>query len=155
MNGTADAKLVTSQPENTPPTSATAAAAPPASSASALDSKDKAPKTSDRPVNSGTQKNSDEAGSSIEAASAGTSLASAAAEAQQSAEAKRRAEAQLRLRQISEIVARAKDRESQGNYEDALKDYEQASRLDPSNTALKHNIRRLRDQIAKENDALH
>jgi len=71
------------------------------------------------------------------------------------AQSKRRADALLLQREIADILSQAKDYEIQGNFEDALKDYEQALRLDPSNPALKRKIRRLRDQIAKENDLIH
>lgn len=77
-----------------------------------------------------------------------TNQASAAA-------AKRNTDALVRERQIGAAMARAKEAEDQGKFEDALKEYEQASKLDPSNQDVRRDIRRLRDQIAKENEVYH
>lgn len=155
-SGTVEVTPTVPQPKNTPSTNTAtpgSASAGYSGSAPALDSKGAAPKTSDQPVSSKVQETSGAEGSGG-AASAGVS-SGASTQAEQSAEAQRRDEAQLRQREVADIVARAKDREGQGNYEAALQDYEQASRLDPSNITLKHNIRRLRGLIARENDALH
>lgn len=51
-------------------------------------------------------------------------------------------------------VLRAKDDESQGRFEDALRNYQQASALDPSDASVKRHIALLRDRISKENDLI-
>lgn len=51
-------------------------------------------------------------------------------------------------------VLHAKDDESQGRFEDALREYEQASALDPSDAAVKRHIALLRERISKENDLI-
>lgn len=56
---------------------------------------------------------------------------------------------------FAEALLRARDDENQGKFEDALREYEQASALDPSDAALKQHIRRLREQVAKENELIH
>ena len=56
---------------------------------------------------------------------------------------------------FAEALLRARDDENQGKYEDALREYEQAATLDPSDTALKQHIKHLREQVAKENELIH
>ena len=56
---------------------------------------------------------------------------------------------------FAESLLRARDDENKGKFEDALREYENASALDPSDTALKQHIKRLRDQVQRENDLIH
>jgi len=56
---------------------------------------------------------------------------------------------------FAEALLRARDDENQGKFEDALREYEQASGLDPSDTTLKQHIKHLREQVQKENDLIH
>jgi serine/threonine protein kinase len=51
-------------------------------------------------------------------------------------------------------LLRARNDESQGRFEDALREYEQASALDPSDTSVKRHIALLRQHISKENDLI-
>lgn len=56
---------------------------------------------------------------------------------------------------FAEALLRARSAENEGRFEDAVRQYEQASALDPSDTALKQHIKHLREQVAKENELIH
>ena len=56
---------------------------------------------------------------------------------------------------LAEALLRARDDENQGRFEEALREYEQASALDPSDNALKQHIRRLRLQVEREKEVIH
>jgi eukaryotic-like serine/threonine-protein kinase len=51
-------------------------------------------------------------------------------------------------------VERAKDDESQGRFEDALRDYQQAARLDPTDASVRRHIVLLQERISKENELI-
>jgi hypothetical protein len=94
-----------------------------------------------------------------------TETASRARESQRSAQAsevvrntpaaKREQKAVSRGAGFAEALLRARDDENQGKFEDALREYEHASTLDPSDAALKHHIKHLREQVQKENELIH
>lgn len=51
-------------------------------------------------------------------------------------------------------VSRARDDESQGRFEEALREYELAAAIDPSDASVKRHISLLKDRISKENDLI-
>ena len=51
-------------------------------------------------------------------------------------------------------VQRAKDEESQGRFEDALRDYQLAAALDPSDASVKRHVALLKERISKENELI-
>ena len=55
---------------------------------------------------------------------------------------------------FSVAVSRAKDDETQGRFEDALREYELASAIDPSDASVKRHIVLLKERISKENDLI-
>ena len=61
----------------------------------------------------------------------------------------------LRNRALAAALIRARNDENEGRFEDALNEYEQASRLDPSDAALQRHIRLLRQRISNENELIH
>lgn len=68
---------------------------------------------------------------------------------------KNQAEILAKSRQFAQALLQAKNAENDGRFEDALREYEWASTLEPSDTALKRHIKQLRDRIAKENELIH
>jgi len=69
--------------------------------------------------------------------------------------AKAQADAAAKNRALGAALIRARNDESEGRFEDALNEYEEAARLDPSDAALKRRIRLLQNRIANENDLIH
>jgi serine/threonine protein kinase len=51
-------------------------------------------------------------------------------------------------------VQRAKDEESQGRFEDALRDYQLAAAFDPSDASVKRHVTLLKERISKENELI-
>jgi hypothetical protein len=51
-------------------------------------------------------------------------------------------------------ILRAKEDENQGRFEDALREYELASALDPTDAPVKRHIALLRARISKENELI-
>jgi serine/threonine protein kinase len=72
-----------------------------------------------------------------------------------SAPDKREPKAAFHGTSLAEALLRARDDENQGRFEDALREYEQASALDSSDNALKQHIRRLRLQVEREKEVIH
>jgi serine/threonine protein kinase len=68
---------------------------------------------------------------------------------------KAQAEAAAKNRLLSTVLLRARNDENEGRFEDALKDYEEASRLDPSDATLERHIRLLQQRISNENQLIH
>src|SRR5579863_5482269 len=68
---------------------------------------------------------------------------------------KAQAEAVARNHALAAALIRAKNAESEGRFEDALNEYEQASRLAPTDAALQRHIRLLRNRISNENQLIH
>ena len=68
---------------------------------------------------------------------------------------KSQAETLARSRQFAQILIRARNAENEGRFEDAVREYELASQVEPSDSALKRHIKALRDRIARENDVIH
>ena len=60
----------------------------------------------------------------------------------------------LRRQRVADAVGRAEDDEGQGRFEEALKEYQQAAKLDPSNAKLKRNIQRLQSLIKTEKELI-
>jgi serine/threonine protein kinase len=60
-----------------------------------------------------------------------------------------------RSRQFAQVLIQARNAENEGRFEDALREYELASQIEPSDSALKSHIKALRDRIAKENELIH
>jgi Flp pilus assembly protein TadD len=56
---------------------------------------------------------------------------------------------------LAAALIRAKNAESDGRFEDALNEYEQASRLAPTDAALQRHIRLLKNRISNENQLIH
>jgi hypothetical protein len=69
--------------------------------------------------------------------------------------AKVQADASGKNRALAAALIRARNDESEGRFEDALNEYEQAARLDPSDAALQRHIRLLRNRISNENELIH
>ena len=69
--------------------------------------------------------------------------------------AKAQAEAVARNHALAAALIRAKNAESDGRFEDALNEYEQASRLAPTDAALQRHIRLLKNRISNENQLIH
>jgi serine/threonine protein kinase len=68
--------------------------------------------------------------------------------------AKRQADGVARDNEIADAVLKAEDDEKQGHFEEALKNYERASRLDPSDVRLKRDIQRLKDRLQREKELI-
>jgi serine/threonine-protein kinase len=68
---------------------------------------------------------------------------------------KAQADALAKNRALAAALIRAKNDENAGRFEDALNEYEEAARLDPSDKALQRHIRLLRDRISNENQLIH
>ncbi|HET7442282.1 MAG TPA: serine/threonine-protein kinase [Terriglobales bacterium] len=75
--------------------------------------------------------------------------------ARQKKRAANQAEILAKSRQFAQALLQAKNAENDGRFEDALREYEWASTLEPSDTALKRHIKQLRDRIARENELIH
>jgi serine/threonine-protein kinase len=69
--------------------------------------------------------------------------------------AKAQAEAPAKNRALAAVLLRARGDENEGRFEDALKDYQEASRLDPTDAALQRHIRLLQQRISNENELIH
>ena len=69
--------------------------------------------------------------------------------------AKAQAEAARKNRALAAVLIRARNDEHEGRFEDALKEYEEASRLDPSDATSQRHIRLLQHQISNENELIH
>jgi len=69
--------------------------------------------------------------------------------------AKAQADAASKNRALAAALIRARNDENEGRFEDALREYEQASRLDPSDAALQRHIRLLQNRISNENELIH
>ncbi|HET7439753.1 MAG TPA: hypothetical protein VFJ47_00505, partial [Terriglobales bacterium] len=75
--------------------------------------------------------------------------------ARQKKRAANQAEILAKSRQFAQALLQAKNAENDGHFEDALREYEWASTLEPSDTALKRHIKQLRDRITRENELIH
>jgi len=121
------------------------------------------PHTDNTPVDSSSESTSQQGNSVGDKTSTETTLPNRGSERTgQAAEvlrktpsAKREPKAVPRGTGFGEALLRARDDENQGKFEDALREYEQASALDPSNSALKQHIKHLREQVEKENELIH
>ena len=71
----------------------------------------------------------------------------------EAAAAERLAEA-LRKERVEDAVARAQDDENRGDFEEALKEYQRASSIDPADARLKANVKRLQTVIEKEKELI-
>jgi serine/threonine protein kinase len=60
----------------------------------------------------------------------------------------------LRRERVADAVGRAQEQEKLGNFEEALKEYERASKLDPSDARLRDNIHRIQGLIKKEKELM-
>ena len=69
--------------------------------------------------------------------------------------AKAQADAASKNRALAAALIRARNDENEGRFEDALNEYEQAARLNPSDAALQRHIRLLQNRIANENELIH
>jgi len=69
--------------------------------------------------------------------------------------AKAQAEAASKNRASAAARTRAMNDEHEGRFEDALKEYEEASRLNPSDADLQRRIRLLQHRISNENELIH
>lgn len=69
--------------------------------------------------------------------------------------AKAQADAASKNRALAAALIRAKNDQNEGRFEDALNEYEQAARLNPSDAALQRHIRLLQNRIAHENELIH
>jgi Flp pilus assembly protein TadD len=69
--------------------------------------------------------------------------------------AKAQADAAAKNRALGAALIRGRNDENEGRFEDALNEYEEAARLDPSDATLQRRIRLLRNRIANENDLIH